>query len=207
MEQLSYNLDKFSSGETKILFVLGLPESGKTDMIKNVFEVHDDTCQIYNTDELYDLWKMDEEDFTDKELLKSFYENMIKWIFPVENSAFMRESIIPRESYKLRVLELFIRWCRLHDTNSRVIIESTDILTFGINPEFMRAYDFALIVLGDNIWDCAKRYARRLTIKKWKRLYLRLKFVFNADYRTIRGLNDYQIFCMDNDKTYNIKVK
>ena len=205
MVDLYYNLEKFSSGDTKILFVVGLPESGKTDMIKNVFEDHDETIQVINTNDLYNLWDFGPEIKNMGELVNSFYENMIKWIFPIENSALMRESIITRDRYRIQVLELFLRWCKLHETNSRVIVESTDLLTYNIQPEFFAAYNFGLIVLGANTYKCAKQYANYQTDKKLKRLWLMLKYIIHTDWRKVRGLHDYQIFCLDHDMI-NAKV-
>ena len=205
MIDLYYNLDKFSSGETKILFVVGLPESGKTEMIKNVFEDHDDTIQVVNTKDLYDLWSLDSSIKNMGELVSSFYENMIKWIFPIEHSALMRESIVNRERYRIQVLELFIRWCKLHHTNSRVIIESTDLLTYNIDPKLIEAYDISLIVLGANIFKCAKQFARYQSDKKLTRLKLMIRYIINTDWRKVRGLHDYQTFCLDKD-TIDLKV-
>lgn len=199
MIDLFYNLKKYSVGESKIAFVVGLPESGKTEMIKGVFKENDETIQYINANDLYDLWSMGDDIENQPELVSSFYENMIKWIFPVENSAFMRESIIDRDVYKRRVLELFLRWCKLHGTQSRVVVESTDLLTLNINPNVFKAYDFTLVVLGANALKCAKQHANYMTDKKLKRLFLTLKFFVKTDQRTIRGLHDYQIFCMDND--------
>ena len=205
MVDLYYNIKKFSSGENKILFVVGLPESGKTDLIKSVFKSNDETIQVINTNDLYNLWTFENSIENQGELVSSFYENMIKWIFPVEHSALMREAIITRDRYKIQVLELFIRWCKLHETNSRVIIESTDLLTYNIDPSLIEAYGFSLIVLGANVYKCAKHYASYRTEKRFKKLRLMLRYIINTDLRKVRGLHDYQTFCLDHDMI-NVKL-
>jgi dephospho-CoA kinase len=123
-DHIACNLSKFESGKSNTLFVTGMSGSGKSTLCKKLAKKY--KCTIVSTDDLFNMYKMDENTLAKN--IPLLYEYISQGHEDKNWAKSYNFDSKKQNSIAIKKIDKFLSWCIKH--KSRKIIEGVDIPIF-----------------------------------------------------------------------------